>query len=116
MRTIPNASIMLLLGFSVLLSASDKVTNRPPLLAAKTVSFITFETGANAEKLKSEATTFFTKWKHYQVIDDPSKADLLVLLGPMPRHVNGDAWDAVLAGKSSPVAADTKNAPQEFAV
>lgn len=88
----------------------------PAVIAGKTISFVTFATGAEAVKLKQEATKFFTKWKRYQVLDDPSQADLVVLLGPMPSQVSGDAFDAVLAGKPAPQAVNTAGAQSQFAV
>jgi hypothetical protein len=96
--------------------ADQKVQAKPAVIAGKTVSFITFSSGDEAKKLKEQATTFFSKWKRYQVVDDPARADLIILVGPMPRHVNGDAWDAVLAGKPSPVQVDTSGAQSQFAV
>jgi hypothetical protein len=97
--------------------AADKNSQpKPAVISAKTVSFITFATGNEAGKLKQQATDFFFKWKRYQVTDDPTKADILVLLGPMPRRVSGDAFDAVLAGKPSPEPVDIAGAQAQFAV
>lgn len=108
---------LLIFMTSLLLIAADKNAQpKPAVISANTVSFITFATGNEASKLKQQATDFFTKWKRYQVSDDPTKADLLVLLGPMPRHVSGDAFDAVLAGKPSPEPVDVSGAQAQFAV
>lgn len=107
----------LLLAASSMGFAADKNSQpKPAILSGKSVSFITFASGEEASKLKGEAATFFDKWKRYQVIDDPTHADLVVLVGPMPTHVNSDAWDAVLAGKASPVPVETVSAQSQFAV
>ena len=102
--------------FSLTLAAEQKTTVKPAILSGKTVAFITFASGSEADRLKSQASTFFTKWKRYQVSNDPAKADLIVLLGPMPRHVDEEAWDAVLAGKPLPVEVNTSGAQSQFAV
>ena len=103
--------------FSLTLAAAEqKTTAKPAILSGKTVAFITFATGSDADKLKNQASAFFTNWKRYQVSNDPARADLIVLLGPMPRHVDEEAWDAVLAGKPLPVEVNIKGAPSQFAV
>ena len=102
--------------FSPTLAAEQKTTTKPAILSAKTVAFITFATGGDADKLKNQASTSFTNWKRYRVSNDPAKADLIVLLGPMPRHVDEEAWDAVLAGKPLPGEVNIKGAPSQFAV
>ena len=110
-------SISFLLMAAVSVFASDqKAQPKPAVISAKTVSFITFATGNAADKLKQQATDFFSRWKRYDVSNDPGKADLLVLIGPMPRHVSGDAFDAVLAGKPSPEPVDVSGAQAQFAV
>ena len=98
------------------LAADQKSQPMPAVLSGKTVSFITFASGDEGNKLKQQAADYFSKWKRYRVTDDPSKADLLVLLGPMPRRVSGDAFDAVLAGKTSPEPVDISGAQAQFAV
>jgi hypothetical protein len=105
-----------MLSCLVLFAADQKSQPKPAVISAKTVSFITFATGSEAEKLKQQARQFFAKWKRYELSEDPTKADLLVLLGPMPRHVSGDAFDAVLAGKPSPDPVDVSSAQAQFAV
>jgi hypothetical protein len=111
------AILAFLIYFVCLFAAADeKVQPKPAVISAQTVAFITFSTGDEAKKLKDQTIAFFLKWKRYQVLDDPSRADLIVLIGPMPRHVNSDALDAVLAGKPSPVQVDTTGAQSHFAV
>lgn len=97
-------------------AADQKPQLKPAVISAKTIAFITFANGGEANKLKQQATAFFSKWKRYQVTDDTTKADLLVLLGPMPRRVSGEAFDAVLAGKTSPEPVDLSGAQAQFAV
>lgn len=112
-------SITLLLGLVLSVAAlADKRNEQPQpaVLSAKSVSFITFANGQNAADLKDQAAGFFRKWNRYRVVNDPTKADLVILVGPMPRHVSGDAWDAVLAGKPSPVPVDAAGAQSQFAV
>jgi hypothetical protein len=114
------SAVLLLCVLSLFASfafSTDKNSQpKPAILSGKTISFITFATGEEAGKLKREAAGFFDKWKRYQVVNDPTHADLIVLLGPMPNHVNSDAWDAVLSGKPSPVPVDTMAAQSQFAV
>lgn len=115
----PRTLLCAFLVFTFALTAFADDKNRaakPSVLSGKSIAFITFATGTEAEKLKTQASDFFVKWKKYEIDSDPQKADLLVLLGPMPRHVSGDAFDAVLAGKPSPEAVDTSGAQAEFAV
>ncbi len=97
-------------------SAEQKSQPKPSVISAKTVSFVTFANGDEADKLKQQATDFFSKWKRYEITADPTRSDLLVLLGPMPRRVSGDAFDAVLAGKASPEPVDVSGATAQFAV
>lgn len=108
----------LLLFVTALGFAMDKKAkaNAPAVIAGKTVAFVTFATGDEGDKLKHKASDFFTKWKRYQVVEDPSQADLVVLLGPMPGQVSGAAFDAVLAGKPSPEPVNTAGAQSQFAV
>ena len=116
MRSKAGLSALFLLVFSVLVAADQKSQPKPAVISAKTVSFITFAHENEAAKLKEQATDFFSKWKRYEVSNDPTKADLLVLLGPMPRRVSGDDFDAVLAGKPSPSDVDLSTAQAQFAV
>lgn len=97
-------------------TADQKSRPKPAVLSAKTIAFVTFATGNEADKIKQQATDFFAKWKRYEISSDPSRSDLLVLLGPMPRRVSGDAFDAVLAGKPSPEPIDVSGAQAQFAV
>ena len=109
--------ILILIACTARLSIADeRAQPKPAVLSAKTISFITFATGNQASTLKQQATDFFSKWNRYQVIGDPTRADLLVLLGPMPRRVSGEAFDAVLAGKTSPEPVDLSGAQAQFAV
>ena len=109
--------LTLLIFCSLISFADDKNAQpKPAVLSGKTVSFITFATGAEADKLKNQASDFFAKWRRYQVADDPAKSDILILVGPMPRRVSGDAFDAVLAGKPSPEPVDLSGAQGQFAV
>lgn len=73
-------------------SAEEKAQPKPAVISAKTVSFITFSIGEDAKKLKDQTTAFFSKWKRYQIVDDPSQADLIVLIGPMPRQSIVTLW------------------------
>jgi hypothetical protein len=110
-------SALLVLMFSLLSRAADQKSQpKPAVISAKTVSFITFAGESDAAKLIQQAKDFFSKWKRYEVVDDPSKADLLVLLGPMPRRISGDAFDAVLEGKQPPEPVDLSGAQSQFAV
>ena len=87
-----------------------------PFLAGKTVAFVSFASGAQKDALKQQATGFFNKWKRYTVLDDPAQADLIVLIGPLPTKVSGEAFDAVIIGKEPPEAVDVAGAPSQFAV
>lgn len=117
MKSNATLSAFFVLVFSVLSTGTDRKSQpKPAVISAKTVSFITFAGESEAAKLKQEATDFFSKWKRYEVIADPTKADLLVLLGPMPRRVSGDAFDAILAGKQSLDPVDLSGAQGQFAV
>lgn len=108
--------LLLILMARPVLAADQKSQPKPAVLSAKTVSFVTFATGDEANKLKQAATDFFSKWKRYEIAADPTRSDLLVLLGPMPRRVSGDAFDAVLAGKPSPEPVDVSGSQAQFAV
>lgn len=115
-KLLSSVAALVLLSALALFGSDQKAQPKPAVLSGKTISFITFSTGTEAAKLKQEATEFFSKWKRYQVLDDPTHADLLVLLGPMPSRVSGDAFDAVLAGKNSPEPVDLEGAQGQFAV
>lgn len=117
MRSNAALSAFFVLAFSVLSTGTDQKSQpKPAVISAKTVSFVTFASENEAAKLRQQASDFFSKWKRYEVVADPTKADLLVLLGPMPRRVSGDAFDAVLAGKQSPEPVDLSGAQGQFAV
>lgn len=108
--------ILVLVVFATAAAALQKAQPQPAVLTGKTVTFITFAADSEATQLKNVASAFFMKWKRYQILDDPTKADLLILLGPMPRHVSGDAFDAVLAGRKPEHQVDVAGAQSQFAV
>lgn len=115
MKTV--AILFALVAISLCAFAADQKSQpKPSVISAKTVSFVTFANGDEANKLKQQATDFFSKWRRYEISADPTRSDLLVLLGPMPRRVSGDAFDAVLAGKSSPEPVDISGVQAQFAV
>jgi hypothetical protein len=99
-----------------LLFADGKQVKAPTLVSAKTIAFVSFDSGLQSDRLKQDAAQQFRKWKRYQLLSDPTQADLVVLLGAMPRKVSAEAFNAILDGKPSPVPVDLSNALPYFAV
>ncbi len=103
--------------FTAYMSGSDQMPKKAPtVVSAKTVSFVTFLSGSTGIQLLDEAADYFKKWKRYQVVSDPAQADLIVLVGPMPRHVSEEVFDAVVSGKPAPELPNLSEAQGQFAV
>jgi hypothetical protein len=117
-RSAVKALVLILLAtFAVTFLLAEPKEKKPPtVVSAKTVSFVTFLTGPKAGQLTQQATDLFKKWKYYQVLADPSQADLIVLLGPMPRKVSEEVFDAIIAGRPAPQPLDLTGAAEYFAV
>lgn len=109
-------TIVLALTTCFLFADGKQAGKAPSLVSARTIAFVSFDPGVQSDRLKQDAAQQFRKWKRYEVVSDPSHADLVVLLGAMPRKVSEEAFNAILDGKPSPVPVDLTNAVPYFAV